>query len=106
MLHVNASDRNAWSAENREIRCFGFGCPPVFLSTERNAAATLVGQAFDKTVCFINGEDVIPHMSIDAIRRLSEAAGAGEDSVDDETTPRSRGYCAECCSRSETNPKS
>jgi hypothetical protein len=73
MLHVNESHRDAYSAAGRDIRCFGFGCPPVFVSTEGNFEnATLVEQAFNNTVCFINSEDVIPHMSFDAIRRLAE----------------------------------
>jgi hypothetical protein len=72
MLHVNASDRNAWSAKLREILCFGFGCPPVFVSTEGTAKETLIEKAFSNTVCFINGDDVIPHLSLDAIRRLAE----------------------------------
>lgn len=72
MLHVSESHRDAYSAAGRDIRCFGFGCPPVFVSTEGIATATLVEQALTNTVCFINSEDVIPHMSFDAIRRLAE----------------------------------
>ena len=71
MLHVHDSHRAAYSAEGRDIRCFGFGCPPVFASTERMATATLVEKAFNNTFCFINCDDVIPHLSIDAIRRLA-----------------------------------
>ena len=71
MLHVNDSSRAVYSAEGRDIRCFGFGCPPVFASTEEMANATLVEKAFNNTFCFINCDDVIPHLSIDAIRRLA-----------------------------------
>jgi hypothetical protein len=61
----------------RNIHCFGFGCPPVFGSPVSSPSMQgMVGfqrvkKAFARTVCFINGEDVIPFMSIDAIRRLA-----------------------------------
>ena len=64
-LHADASSRAAYKVEDHDIRCFGFGCPPVFASTEK-----VVNVAFANTFCFINGKDVVPFLSIDAIRRL------------------------------------
>ena len=72
MLHSNHALREANAAEGRDIRCFGYGCPPVFVSTEENGNTNFIEKAFNNTVCFINSEDVIPHMSLDAIRRLAE----------------------------------
>ena len=64
-LHADASRRAAYKVEDHDIRCFGFGCPPVFASTQKVAK-----MAFANTFCFINGKDVVPFLSIDAIRRL------------------------------------
>jgi Lipase (class 3) len=64
-LHADASCRAAYKADDHDIRCFGFGCPPVFAPTENTTHL-----AFANTFCFINGKDVIPFLSIDAIRRL------------------------------------
>ena len=65
-------------ALGRNVRCFGFGCPPVFGSPVSSPSMQgMVGfqrvkKSFARTVCFMNGQDVIPFLSMDAIRRLAD----------------------------------
>ena len=60
------------------LQCFGFGCPPVFgMSMNSPTMQGMVGfqrlkKAIANTVCFINGEDIVPLLSIDSIRRLAD----------------------------------
>jgi hypothetical protein len=66
-------------AQEGRLQCFGFACPPVYgqpLSSPPSMHKLMgfqrVKRAIANTVCFINGEDVVPFLSIDSIRRLSD----------------------------------
>jgi Lipase (class 3) len=70
-------DGHYWVREPREVRCVGFGCPPVFGAPVSSPSMQgMVGfqrtkTALSKIMCFINGQDAIPFLSVDAIRRLA-----------------------------------
>jgi hypothetical protein len=54
--------------QNREVRCIGFGCPPVFVPPDEEDLR--VKAAMSKTSWFINGHDVIPFMQFDSVKAL------------------------------------
>jgi Lipase (class 3) len=70
-------DGHVWVREPREVRCIGFGCPPVFGAPVSSPSMQgMVGfqrtkTALSKIVCFINRHDAIPFLSVDSIRRLA-----------------------------------
>jgi hypothetical protein len=61
-----------------DLQVFGYACPPVYGSPTdcptlmQAPAFNRVQHAIANTVCFIGGEDVVPFLSIDAVRRLSD----------------------------------
>lgn len=72
-------DGHPWvlSREQREVRCVGFACPPVFGAPVTSPSMQgMVGfqrtkTALSRITCFINRHDVIPFLSVDSIRRLA-----------------------------------
>ena len=62
----------------RGLQCFGFGCPPVFglqansPTIHRRLGFRRVEDVIVNTVCFINGEDTVPFLSMDSIRQLAD----------------------------------
>lgn len=77
-LHFDGHEYyNSWVRQDREVRCIGFGCPPVFGAPVSSPCMKgMVGfqrvkTALSKIVCFINRHDVVPFLSVDSIRRLA-----------------------------------
>lgn len=73
----------------KNLRCIGFACPPVYgppLSSPPAMPKAMsfqrIKRAIGNTVCFINGEDIIPFMSVDAIRRLADTLNKVDTIID------------------------
>lgn len=76
-LHYDGHEfYNSWVRHDREVRCIGFGCPPVFGAPvcspcmKEMVGFQRIKTALSKIVCFINRHDVVPFLSVDSIRRL------------------------------------
>ncbi|KAI2495573.1 hypothetical protein MHU86_18932 [Fragilaria crotonensis] len=59
-------DANAFTQRilGRKVKCFAYGCPPVFNAVE------LVPDAVASTTCYIHGNDGVPFLSLGHVRRL------------------------------------
>lgn len=49
---------------SKSVKCFAYGCPPVFSPLE------FVPDAVEGTTAYIHGDDVVPFLSLGSVRRL------------------------------------
>jgi len=61
---------------NWPIRCYAFAPPPTFLANmnpdkDNDKCTPLIDQAIEHTIAYIHDNDVVPHISVSAVRRLA-----------------------------------
>ena len=67
--------------KNREVKCFAFAPPPTYYPKNANAPSNAVQKAMENTVAYINDNDVVPFLSVSAVRRMVNLL----DAVDNQT---------------------
>lgn len=70
-LHVEELLESSWP-----IRCYAFAPPPTFLvnpnlSDDQQHHTPRIEEAIQNTVAYIHDNDVVPHLSVSAVRRLA-----------------------------------
>ena len=70
-LHVEELLESSWP-----IRCYAFAPPPTFLvnpnvSDDQQHHSPKIEEAIKNTVAYIHDNDVVPHLSVSAVRRLA-----------------------------------
>mmetsp|Transcript_5046 Transcript_5046/g.12564 ORF Transcript_5046/g.12564 Transcript_5046/m.12564 type:complete len:297 (-) Transcript_5046:427-1317(-) len=63
--------------QGRDIECFAMAPPPVF------APLSAAPQAVQNTLAFVHQYDIVPSLSVDAIRKLMACLGRLQDVLDD-----------------------
>ena len=64
LLNIMCNQRFRERILGRKVKCFAYGCPPVFNAVE------LVPDAVASTTCYIHGNDGVPFLSLGHVRRL------------------------------------
>ena len=64
LLSILCHQRGRERVLGRNVKCFAYGCPPVFNAVE------LVPDAVATTTCYIHGNDGVPFLSLGHVRRL------------------------------------
>jgi hypothetical protein len=68
--------------KNRKIECYAFAPPPTFFAcSDDSACCAKIDRAIQNTVAYINDNDVVPFLSVAAVRRMVKLL----DAVDNET---------------------
>jgi hypothetical protein len=70
---------------SKSVRCFAYGCPPVFSPLEFVPDAVVEG-----TTAYIHGDDVVPFLSLGSVRRL--VATLSQINKNDESTSRPQSF--------------
>jgi hypothetical protein len=66
----------------REIRCHAFAGPPVYYSEKKS---NVIAKAISNCTHYVNGDDVVPYLSVHSVRRLL-ATFRAVDEVTDKTS--------------------
>lgn len=67
--------------KDRVVKCYAFAPPPTYFPKVANAPPDAVKKAMENTVAYINDNDVVPFLSVCAVRRMVNLL----DAVDNQT---------------------